>query len=360
MRVFLLSLLFALATFGCSPKATTATPAEGVGKPQPGLVGPPPAPASAPTPASARQKKRVATHAVNRLAPTAADTTLLWSITARGVAEPSYLFGTIHLIADEDYFLPNRVVAALNDSKRVVFEIDPDEMKNPAMMMRLLGRINMRNDTTLADLLPPEQFAEVEAYFHDRELPFFLLKNMKPLFLSAMVGQDADVFGGMGGPTPGGGIGTPGMKSYELELSELAAAAGKETDGLESIDFQLSLFDSIPYSAQAAMLYDAVRADSAGKDSEAGNQPDAMVAVYRRQAVAELADLITSEAEGVARFEELLLTKRNENWVPVIKAATEAGATGSSFYAVGAGHLGGENGVIALLRAAGLKVEPVY
>jgi len=85
-----------------------------------------------------------------------------------------------------------------------------------------------------------------------------------------------------------------------------------------------------------------------------------MVEIYRRQAVAELATMISDESEGVARFEELLLTKRNANWVPVIKAATEAGATGTSFYAVGAGHLGGAKGVIALLRAEGLKVEPVY
>lgn len=355
MRIFFLSLLLSIFVFGCSPKTTAPATTDRMDKPNPGLVGPPPAPAAAPS--ASAQKVYGDT---KKFAPTAADTSLLWSISTPGVAEPSYLFGTIHIIPEADYFLPNRVVAALNDSKRVVFEIDPGEMQNPAVLLRLMSKINMRNDTTLADLLTAEQYAEVEEYFGNSGLPFFMLKSMKPMFLSAMVGQDTEGMGGMGAPSPGGAMGMSGMKSYELELSELAKAAGKETGGLESIDFQLSIFDSIPYRAQAIMLYDAIQAESADEDSEADNQLDMMVEVYRRQAVAELAQMITAEAEGVARFEELLLTKRNANWVPVIKAATEAGATGSSFYAVGAGHLGGAKGVIALLRAEGLTVEPVY
>jgi uncharacterized protein YbaP (TraB family) len=87
---------------------------------------------------------------------------------------------------------------------------------------------------------------------------------------------------------------------------------------------------------------------------------DEMVAMYKRKAVAEMANSISDETAGVARFEELLLTKRNKNWIPMIRDAMEAEGGGSLLFAVGAGHLGGEQGVIALLRGAGLTVEPVY
>jgi uncharacterized protein YbaP (TraB family) len=345
MRALVLSLFVVLFAFGCSPKTTVAKTQKA--PPRPELVGPPPAPASAPPKAMVDTEK---------FAPTANDTSLLWRITAPGVVAPSYLFGTIHIIPAEDYFMPSTVIKALNDSKSVVFEIDPKEMSNPATLMGLMTKINMRNDTSLSDLLTAEQYTEVEEYFTAAGLPFFLFKRMKPMFLSAMVGQDMDAMGGLsGGEEPASG----GMKSYELELSKIAEAGNKDVSGLESIEFQLSIFDSIPYRAQAVMLYDAITADG-DEDSPAASQLDALVNLYKRQAVAELAQTIMDESAGISNFEDLLLTKRNANWVPVIKSATMKGDTGSSFYAVGAGHLGGKNGVIALLRAEGLVVEPVY
>lgn len=292
--------------------------------------------------------------ATSPLAPTDTDTSLLWRISAPGVAAPSYLYGTIHLIPEEDYFLPNTVVAALNDSEEVVFEIDPRDMQNPAKIMGLLNKINMRGDTSLEDLLPRAQYDSVEAYFSESGLPFFFFKKMKPLFLSAMVGQDMQAMG------QGGGMDAGGMKSYEMELTEIAQAADKRISGLETMEFQLSLFDSIPYSAQALMLFEAVKADLGGATAGGVNQLDQMVDMYKRKAVAEMASSISDEAAGVARFEELLLTKRNMNWIPMIRQAMEAKDGGPLLFAVGAGHLGGKQGVIALLRSAGFIVEPVY
>ncbi|MEM1357296.1 MAG: TraB/GumN family protein [Bacteroidota bacterium] len=289
-----------------------------------------------------------------KFAPVAADTSLLWRISAPGNATPSFLFGTIHLIPEKDYFLPAKVVSAINDSEEVLFEIDPREMQDPTKIMGLLTKINMRGDTSLEDLLSAEQYATVEGYFTKSGLPFFIFKKMKPLFLSAMVGQDLQ------GMADGGGMSAGGMKSYEMELTEIAEAGSKKISGLETMEFQLGLFDSIPYTAQALMLLDAVEADQASDKGDTSNELERMVKLYRRQAVAEMATMITDETAEVARFEELLLTKRNANWAPTIQEAATATGEGGKFYAVGAGHLGGEYGVIALLRQAGLTVEPVY
>ena len=286
------------------------------------------------------------------LAPTASDTTLLWKITRSG-AQPSYLFGTIHLIDEDKYFMPERVLSAINGADKVYFEVDMKEMENPAVIMQMMSKINMRGDTSLSDLLSAEEYERVESYFSNMGLPFAFFKRMKPLFLSAMVGQDMDALkgGGLGG-------GMTGMKSYEMELNKVAEANSQPVSGLETLDFQLSLFDSIPYGGQAKMLYEAVvAAENKDAGTEEMNELDRMTDMYRRQAVAEMAQMMSEETEEVSRFEELLLTKRNRNWVPLIK---EALGEESLFYAVGAGHLGGENGVIALLRKEGIKVEPVF
>lgn len=307
-----------------------------------------------PTTAAAQKAPASPTIQAPALAPTNSDTSLLWRISAPDNPTPSFLFGTIHLIPEEDYFLPDKVVLAINDSEEVLFEIDPREMQDPTKIMGLLSKINMQGDTSLEDLLSEEQYTTIESYFTKSGLPFFIFKKMKPLFLSAMVGQDLQ------GMADGGGMGAGGMKSYEMELTQIAEAGSKKISGLETMEFQLGLFDSIPYTAQAIMLYDAVEADQAGGKGDTPNELERMVELYRSQAIAELASLITDETAEVARFEELLLTKRNANWAPTIEEAAKATGQGGKFYAVGAGHLGGENGVIALLRQAGLTVEPVY
>jgi len=351
MHISFFPLLFALLCFSCSPKtATVAKAAEKAPRQTSTAPAVPAEPAEVPAPAASAPSAPIRAG----LVPGVNDTSLLWKISTPGIAQPSYLFGTIHLIPENDYFLPNKVIAAMNDTEEVIFEIDPRDMQNPAKLMGLMTKINMRGDTSLEDLLPAEQYAEVEAYFTESGLPFFIFKKMKPLFLSAMVGQD------MAAMADGGGMDGGGMKSYELELTKLAEAGSKEIGGLESMEFQLSLFDSIPYRAQAMMLYQAVESDQAGGTGDSPNEMDELVALYRRQAVAEMASTISKESEGVSRFEELLLTKRNENWVPQIRENINAADAGGKFYAVGAGHLGGARGVIALLRGAGITVEPIY
>lgn len=285
--------------------------------------------------------------AAQSLAPTTTDTTLLWRISDNGLEKASYLFGTIHMIPAADYFLPATVESALAASDRVAFEIDTREMENPATIFSLMGKMNMLNDTTLEDLLTKEEYATVTAHFEKAGLPMMLFERMKPMFLSAMIGQDMkDLAGGFGE--------AKAIKSYEMELTEMAKTGKKEILGLETIEFQLSLFDSIPYIVQAEMLVSAINSES---DPEADDQFTQMVDMYKRRAVAEMASMISEESADSGNFEELLLTKRNISWIaPMQELMTQ----GTTFFAVGAGHLGNDKGVIALLRSEGYSVEPVY
>ncbi|MNY79236.1 TraB family protein [compost metagenome] len=59
---------------------------------------------------------------------------------------------------------------------------------------------------------------------------------------------------------------------------------------------------------------------------------------------------------GMEGNEELMLFSRNKKWIPRMRKIM---AVKPTFFAVGAAHLGGENGVIALLRKEGYKLRAV-
>ena len=86
------------------------------------------------------------------------------------------------------------------------------------------------------------------------------------------------------------------------------------------------------------------------------DQVDQMVEMYKRQDLQGLAKMISSEDSGFAEYEELLLVNRNKNWIPLMGAMMLEKPT---FFAVGAGHLPGEYGVIELLRREGYTLRPL-
>lgn len=286
--------------------------------------------------------------------PTPEENKLLWEISGKSLSAPSYLYGTIHMIPAESYFLTEATEVAFDKSTRIAFEIDTEEMTNPAAMMGLLGKMYMNNDTTLADLLTEEDYEIVSTHFEEMGMPMMFMGKIKPMFLTILAGEDMK--GMQPGDNPLSMMGGEGMKSYELELTERAKAADKPIVGLETAAFQMSLFDSIPYTAQAKMLLETIRTEQEAEDGEATNGMDQMVELYTTQDIVGMQSMMSDDPAGIGGYEELLLLKRNRNWIPVMEKLM---AQETVFFAVGAGHLAGDEGVIALLRKAGYTMTPV-
>lgn len=290
-------------------------------------------------------------------APTTAENSLLWKITSDKQTTPSYLYGTIHMIPAEDYALREEVTEVFATADEVVFEIDMDEMNNPMAMMGIMSKMYMEGGKTIKDLLDSAEYAMVNDHFSSKGLPMFAMERIKPMFLSVLAGIDME---GMkpgessGGGMPGMNLGE-GMKSYEMEFTEMARAAEKPIAGLETMEFQMSIFDSIPYEAQAKMLVESVRAEVEGTDDNI-NDLDAMVKLYLEENIVEMVGMVAQDSE-MAEFEDVILIQRNRNWIPIM---AEMMADRTLFFAVGAGHLAGEEGVVALLRQEGYSVEPIF
>ena len=274
------------------------------------------------------------------LAPTPAENALLWRISGNELATPSYLYGTIHLIGKDDFFLTDSTLSAIANAKMVTFEINMEDMNNLAAQMGLLMKAFMEDGKTLKDLLNDEDYQLVKDHFDKIGLPLFMLERIKPMFLTVMAGGDMTPEAMQSGE----------MLSYELEIMELAEAGKKKMGGLETMEFQMSVFDSIPYEAQADMLVEAIRSSDAGDD-----EFKRMIELYKNQDIVGMVDMM-GEEEGIGEYEDVLLNTRNKNWIPVMGEMMVAQPT---FFAVGAGHLAGEMGVVALLREAGYLVEPI-
>jgi uncharacterized protein YbaP (TraB family) len=140
--------------------------------------------------------------------------------------------------------------------------------------------------------------------------------------------------------------------AMEQLIMQEAKRENKRIKGLETMAFQISIFDSIPYQVQAKQLVKYV--DDFGKKDDTSFEE--LTKAYKDQELSKLEKLTLQEDSGMERFTEIMLYNRNEDWVKKLeKLMTEQALV----VAVGAGHLPGNRGVINLLRKAGYKVEPV-
>lgn len=260
---------------------------------------------------------------------------LLWEVSGNGLKEPSYLFGTFHLMCKADILFSTQLTNVFANVDKVYMEMDMDD---PAILMGGVLLMNMKNGTTLEQLYSAAAYKKVSSYFSDSlHLPLAFIQQIKPFFLEALL------FPKM--------MPCKSISGVEEELVKMAKLKKKEIRGLETMDFQAAVFDSIPYQKQAIELLKAI-------DSMAVYQSefDAMTAVYKNQQLAAMENLFNTTSFGRQDHQDLLLYDRNNNWVQQLKLIMPQTKV---FVAVGAAHLIGKKGLIALLRKQGFSVKPL-
>jgi len=264
---------------------------------------------------------------------------LLWEISGNGLTKSSYIYGTIHMICKDDASLGDSLIAAIQRSDRVYFEVDMDNLME---MLSAFKDFKMRNDTTLADLLSKEDYEKVKEYMERKGgmLPFSQLETYKPMLASSLLMES--------------GIGCEESVAMEQLILEEAKKNKKRVDGLETMSYQASIFDSIPYKLQAEQLLKYV--NDGGSKSEADKQFEEMIEAYKAQDIEKLGSFVQEDDGGLGNYEDILIYNRNRNWVEKLKKLMP---DKSLTIAVGAGHLAGEKGLIKLLRKAGYTVKPV-
>ena len=264
------------------------------------------------------------------------DNTLLWKISGNGLTRSSYLYGTMHVLCAEDATVSDTLKLAIKYCDRIYFELDMDNM---AEMLGAMKYLRMNDGKKLSELLTKEEYAKVETYFKNNSvpLPLAMMNRFKPYFISSLIGEQM--------------MSCSQKNGMEELIMRESKQYPKEIRGLETTEFQASIFDSIPYEKQAKDLVSYI--DSIDSYKQVTME---MVEVYREQNLDRMDTLMHKSDPGMDEYMDLLLYGRNRHWVEQMPALMKQYCI---LFAVGAGHLPGEQGVINLLRKKGYKVTPM-
>lgn len=249
-----------------------------------------------------------------------------------------YLFGTIHLLPKGIDWYHGPVATAFSSATEFVTEIpDGGEAEAPGLIME---HGMLAQGQSLRALMTPAEREKFEAAMAGLGLPPAAFDSYKPWYAAVAMATL---------PLIREGYDT--SHGVEAELAEKNKALGRSRTGLETLAFQLSLFDNFSPDVQKQYLFQVIDALPRLHEEIGG-----MVDAWTRGDAAGLAKQMNSEEDNPA-MKDALITARNRTWAGWIEQRLKR--PGVVFIAVGAGHLGGDGSVQDQLAKAGIKAERV-
>lgn len=265
------------------------------------------------------------------------DSGLLYEITGKNLKKPSYLFGTIHLICRKDMLPQEKLKGYLDKTEQLILEMDMDD---PAVMQQAVKLSMLPDGKSVKDMVKPEEFAKIDELFKNYVgISFDHLQKFKPMASQTFLLTSPKV------------LGCQPPVVYDDFLAQTAAAQKMPVIGLETIEEQIAVIDSQPLDEQLKSLKEAVANPEKGF-----GEFKTLYQTYLTQNSDELYNLAAAQLKESGLSHPKMLDNRNQNWIPMIEKNI---AVKPSFIAVGGGHLGGEKGVVNLLRAKGYKLTPI-
>ena len=277
-----------------------------------------------------------------------ADAQLLWKISGNNLSKPSYILGTHHLapfsIVDS---IPN-FKQTLNSVDQVYGEVIMKDMQSPANMQKMQQAIVLPGDTTLHTLLTEARYDSVAATVKQlMGVDLKMMDKMKPALLSSQLAVVL-AMKTVKGFNP--------QQQLDSWVQTEAEKLGKKIGGLETTEYQIGvLFNSQSLQRQADLLYGCVKYIDKSKE-----QTVRMTDAYMKQNLEELNAIITEKKgncyDSLPEEEDVLIYNRNSNWSKLMPTIMKANPT---LFAVGAGHLFGNRGILHLLKQQGYTIEAV-
>ena len=256
------------------------------------------------------------------------ENSLLWEVSGKGLAKPSYLFGTIHMICAPDFIMTEQAKIAFAKTDKLTLEIDMSDPEQMTAMQKMA-----MGDKPLSETLTADEYARLDAIVQKhagisvKQLDSFSLVTVMSILSSRS-------------------FGCTDLKFYEMEFIEMAKNSKKPVSGLETVQDQIALFEEGISTTDILEMMEAA-------DNKVTKK---MVEIYKNQNLQEMYTMMTDEKTMSKEAKKLMLDDRNSKWLTAMPSMMKRE---SVFFAVGAAHLPGQNGVIELLRKAGYTVKAV-
>lgn len=268
---------------------------------------------------------------------------ILWRVEGPGIKSPSYIFGTHHIAPVALLNSINGFDDALASVDAVYGELDMAQMMAPATRQQLMAAAMAPQDSLLTAVLTPAQVDSLDIILKEYLGPMMSVQAfaaMKPAMVQTVLtmAMNQKFF--------------PDFNPAEQldgTIQQRASEAGKTVGALETLDDQIVALFGAPITKQAKELMEVVADDD--KASESAHR---LADAYIKGDLDAMWALVNEEMDEETALR--MIYNRNDNWVGIIAGRLESAPT---MYVVGAGHLPGERGLIAQLRAKGFTVTPV-
>jgi uncharacterized protein len=262
---------------------------------------------------------------------------LCWRISGNGLKHPAYLYGAMHVTDPRVFNLSDKANKAFEDSKVYAMELDPEK----ALSLTTLTKMMMIGGNKISTLIPDSDYHFLDSIVRiSSGYGMALYNTMEPIIVSSILEE----YGSGAKKTK------LNMKeALDFYLSKKAKEEKKKVIGIETVDEQIEALHSLSYPEQALLLIEAIDEIRQGKKATDGN----MMKFYLAQDLDTL--LATNNDDQMPpKLYKALITDRNIKMADRIAIFIHKKPT---FIAVGALHLPGPGGVIALLRKKGYTVE---
>lgn len=266
----------------------------------------------------------------------AAAQNFVWKAT--GTTGVVYLVGSVHMLSEHYYPLDPVIEQAFKASDLLVEEVDLDEMLSPEMQLSILMRSRLPAGQTLDKILSPSTMALLNTFTADLGPAAEALNGFKPWMLATIIeGLELQ----KAGFDPNLGL--------DKHFYDLARQGGKAVKGLETAEYQISLFDQMTMDQQDRFLADTLK-QLATEKANVTMLADA----WKTGDAPTIEKLVLSDLKSDSAVYQRLLVNRNRSWLPQLEALFAR--PGRAFVVVGAAHLVGPDGLLQMLRAKGYTV----
>ena len=263
--------------------------------------------------------------------------TFLWKVQSGGSV--MYLAGSVHALTADAYPLNPAYQRAFDASSALVEEIDLAEADPLSGGLGLLAKGMYQDGRTFSSAVSRQTVTLVQEKLKNTPLALDLIQPMKPwmvmLMIEALGSQDAGLDPELG---------------LDKHFYNLATDGRKQVIGLETAESQIDRFDKMPEAMQEQML----RSELAEMDTEKSSLRSILTAWQTGDAAAIEKMLLASFTTNPAAYTSLI-TERNRNWMPQLETCLRRSSP--CFVIVGAAHLVGPQGLLAMLQQKGYRVE---
>ena len=262
---------------------------------------------------------------------------LLWQVSRDNSSIA--ILGSIHYLRQDHYPLHPKILKALDSSRRLVLEIDLNSGSMDAAQKATMEKAVYRDGSTLATSVSPATYELASRRANELGLDMRILNPLKPWFAAlTMVAIQMQR------------MGLDPKLGVDRYLAARAKASNKPSAGLETLEFQLGIFDGLAPREQEMML-----AETVGQLERLATSINEIVSAWLKGDADRLSNLLLVGMKEYPELHERILVERNRRWAGEIDKFISKG--GGELVVVGAAHVVGKDSLIEMLKAKGYQVE---